>query len=239
MCSSIKLVTPEDVRGLLEDPVDRARVILIDCREEVERNSAGWITRSLSCPSRTFHSPSSFLSLARQLAGGTPEENPKGEEKSERIPRRFTLPFSSVTTEANEKEEKSNPHVARPAKKENLHHKKDEVEDDDDEGNHPPLMPLSSSVSDLGHSRSTLFSSPPCRYVVFYCHSSLSRGPRGARNFAKAQEEVGVVFPTVLLLSGGWSAFHMVYHHSHPNLLVYPGMVEASSSSVLISRSSL
>lgn len=152
MSHGIKLATPEDVRGLLDDPVDRSQLALIDCREEEERNAEGWIAGSRSFPSREFSTSVSFQQLALELAG----------EKGEK------------------------------------------------EGLKTPPPPESSS-------------SPPLFvHAVFYCHSSLSRGPRGAKNFLDAQEHLGLSFPSVLVLMGGWSAFHMVYHRSRPDLLSFP-----------------
>lgn len=90
------------------------------------------------------------------------------------------------------------------------------------------------------HLPSALFTAERCKrlveelqeknalYIVFHCRSSLSRGPRAAIKFAEAQHALGAVFPSVLVLSGGFELFQAVYGNNRPDLF-YTEMKQPSS----------
>lgn len=229
MTQPFKVATPEDVRGLLDDPVDRSQLILIDCREEDERMSEGWIIQSRSFPARDYHNPQCFRALVLELAGekdvcggeekGKEEETPEGDLRKSRSPSSSSSSLPPVSEQAPPEAQQSD--AEKPAEETTAPTTPTKENESTEDAAGSVVVPSSRSSSKPA--------SPPFTvYAVFYCHSSLSRGPRGALNFLAAQEELGLSFPSVLLLEGGWSAFHMFYHRSRPDYFVYPWRVMPS-----------
>lgn len=62
--ASYTYMSPEELVALLDNPLDRSRLAIIDCRDE--DRSEGWIIDSIHMPSNTY-SPEAYRTLAISL----------------------------------------------------------------------------------------------------------------------------------------------------------------------------
>eukprot|EP00796_Vickermania_ingenoplastis_P001525 gene1525-910_t len=62
--AKFKLITPEDLIGLLDSPIDGSRVAIVDCRDT--DRSEGWIINSIHMPTHAS-TPQAYRDLAQAL----------------------------------------------------------------------------------------------------------------------------------------------------------------------------